>query len=75
MNKVLLLIGVVLFLLTGGPAEAARPSAYARAKARGRVFVHRPNYKLYRGAKRHRSKKVFHLPGLSRKAGGSRSRF
>ncbi|UOQ51694.1 hypothetical protein [Hymenobacter cellulosivorans] len=74
MNKVLLLIGVVLFLLTG-QAEAARPSAYARAKARGRMYVHRPNYKLYRGAKRHRSKKVFRLPQLTRKANGSRSRF
>ncbi|UOQ70931.1 hypothetical protein [Hymenobacter cellulosilyticus] len=74
MNKVLLLIGVVLFLLTG-QAEAARPSAYARAKARGRVYVHRPNYKLYRGAKRHRAKRTFHLPKLTRKAGGARSRF
>ena len=74
MTKVLFLFGV-LFLLLAGECAAARPTAYARAKAKGRVYVHRPNYKLYRGAKRHRQARWFKVPALTRKAGHSRSRF
>jgi hypothetical protein len=74
MTKVLLMFGVVFFLLTA-EAGAARPSSYARAKAKGRMYVHRPNYKLYRGAKRHRSSSWFRLPKLTHKPSGQRSRF
>ncbi|MCB2410801.1 hypothetical protein [Hymenobacter lucidus] len=74
MTKVLFLFGV-LFLFLAGECAAGRPTAYARAKAKGRVYVHRPNYKLYRGAKRHRQSGWFKLPALPRKAGHSRSRF
>ncbi|TGE18054.1 hypothetical protein [Hymenobacter elongatus] len=74
MKKVLLLWGVLLFFL-GGEAAAARPSAYARAKSKGRVYVHRPNYKLYRGARHYRPVRWLQAPRfLARKAGGSRSR-
>ncbi|MCB2377045.1 hypothetical protein LGH70_05595 [Hymenobacter sp. BT635] len=74
MTKVLLLFGV-LFLFLTADALAARPTAYARAKAKGRVYVHRPNYKAYRGAKRKRTTSWFRLPKLTHKASGSRSRF
>ncbi|TGE28570.1 hypothetical protein [Hymenobacter metallicola] len=74
MNKVLLLFGV-LFLFLTSEVSAARPSSYARAKAKGRMYVHRPNYKVYKGSKRHRKSSWFRLPKLSQKAGGHRSRF
>ncbi|RYU83320.1 hypothetical protein [Hymenobacter persicinus] len=55
MSKVLLLF-CVLLLVAGATssAEAARPTAYVRAKMKGRVYVHRPNYKLYKARKRQR---------------------
>ncbi|WP_167856744.1 hypothetical protein [Hymenobacter aquaticus] len=74
MTKVLLLLGA-LFLFLAAEAVAARPSAYARAKSKGRVYVHRPNYKLYRGAKRSRATSWLRLPRLGRAASGPRSRF
>jgi hypothetical protein len=56
MYKVLLLLCALTLLTYAPPATAARPSAYTRAKLKGRIYVHRPNYKLYRGRKRqHRS--------------------
>lgn len=46
----ILLLFFALFVVSGtGPASAARPSAYARAKMSGRTYTHRPNYKLYKG--------------------------
>ncbi|GAB3833579.1 hypothetical protein [Hymenobacter jeollabukensis] len=34
------------------PAEAARISAYAKAKMKGRIYTHRPSYKNYKGRKK-----------------------
>lgn len=53
MYKALLLI-LALFLLSGlQPSEAANPGTpYARAKMKGRVYTHRPRYKVYRGFRR-----------------------
>lgn len=53
MYKALLLV-LALFLLSGlQPAEAANPGTpYARAKMKGRVYTHRPSYKVYRGFRR-----------------------
>jgi hypothetical protein len=60
MYKVLLLFWALLLLGSAEPAQAARPTAYVRALRKGRVYVHRPNYKLYK-ARWHRRG-----PGLSR---------
>ncbi|GAB2965637.1 hypothetical protein GCM10027048_39410 [Hymenobacter coalescens] len=46
------------------PAEAARISSYAKAKMKGRIYTHRPNYKRYKGwkfAKRHSRSKAGQL--------------
>lgn len=52
MTRILLLL-FVLLLLSGPvlPAEAARPTRYARAKMRGKSYTHRPFYKHYKGRK------------------------
>jgi curli biogenesis system outer membrane secretion channel CsgG len=34
------------------PTQAARPTAYARAKMKGRMYTHRPSYKIYKGHKK-----------------------
>lgn len=52
MTRFLLLLFVVLLL--GSPllpAEAARPTRYARAKMHGKAYTHRPFYKQYKGRK------------------------
>ncbi|MBO3270845.1 MULTISPECIES: hypothetical protein [Hymenobacter] len=63
MYKALLLV-FALFLLSGlQPAEATNPGTrYARAKAKGRVYTHRPSYKVYRGFRKGNRKglKFFH---------------
>jgi hypothetical protein len=52
MTRFLLLL--LALLLLGGPllppAEAGRPTRYARAKMRGRSYTHRPFYKPYKGS-------------------------
>ncbi|SHK70524.1 hypothetical protein [Hymenobacter psychrotolerans] len=63
MYRILILLFALLMISGGETAEAARPSAYARAKMSGRMFTHRPNYKLYKGRKK---KKLFHFGKTSR---------
>jgi hypothetical protein len=58
MIRILLLCFALLVssIASTTPAEAARISAYAKAKMKGRIYTHRPNYKRYKGwkfAKRH----------------------
>ena len=66
MFKTLLLFCAVLLLLVGTqPALAGRPTAYARAKMHGRVYMHRPSYKVYKGFKRHRGLRLFSFKGKS----------
>ncbi|WP_162910521.1 hypothetical protein [Hymenobacter oligotrophus] len=60
MIRILLLCFALLVSSIAVPAEAGRISAYAKAKMKGRVYVHRPNYKRYKGWKfsqRHRRSK------------------
>ncbi|WP_400190722.1 hypothetical protein [Hymenobacter sp. B81] len=64
MIRILLLCFALLVGTIASPVEAGRPSAYARAKMKGRVFTHRPVYKKYKGAKfskRQRRSKAGHL--------------
>lgn len=51
LQKATLFLLCLLLLLAGMPAAHAATGAspYARAKAKGRVFVHRPYYRAYRG--------------------------
>ncbi|GAA3940844.1 hypothetical protein [Hymenobacter algoricola] len=52
---ILLLLGILLLVLSTA-ATAARPSACARPKMKGPLYVHRPNYKICRGhPRRHRT--------------------
>lgn len=51
MFRNLLLVFAILLVSGLEPTQAARPSAYARAKMSGRSYTHRPNYKLYKGRK------------------------
>ncbi|MCC2545613.1 hypothetical protein LJY25_04090 [Hymenobacter sp. BT175] len=69
----------MLTLVSLQSASAGAASPYARAKAKGKVFVHRPYYKAYKGNSRHtyhwynglfkKTKKKSSVP-----AGASRSR-
>lgn len=52
MFRTLLLLFAVLLMSGVEPTQAARPSAYARAKMHGRLYTHRPNYKIYKGHKK-----------------------
>lgn len=45
-----LLIGTLA--ATSTPAEAARATAFARAKMHHRLYTHRPSYKFYKGGKK-----------------------
>ena len=65
MFKTLLLFCAVLLLVGTQPALAGRPTAYARAKMHGRVYLHRPSYKAYKGFKRHRGLHLFSFKGKS----------
>ena len=63
MIRILLLCFALLLssMVSTAPAEAARISSYARAKMKGRIYTHRPNYKRYKGwkfAKRHSRSKA-----------------
>ncbi|OON69375.1 hypothetical protein [Hymenobacter sp. CRA2] len=83
MIRILLLCFALLVssIASTAPAEAARISAYARAKMKGRVYTHRPNYKRYKGwkfAKRHsRSKagKIKRSKASSTRAAHTTTRF
>ncbi|WP_375437165.1 hypothetical protein [uncultured Hymenobacter sp.] len=51
-----LLLFFAILLVSGvepTPAEAGRPTAYARAKMKAKRYTHRPSYKIYKG---HRSR-------------------
>jgi hypothetical protein len=65
MFRTLLLFFALLFVSGVEPSEAARPTAYARAKMKGHTFTHRPFYKSYKGRKSHK-KKLFHFGQSSR---------
>jgi len=58
MYKVLLLFCALLWFLPQS-LEAGPGTPYARAKAKGRVYVHRPSYKVYRGSKRRHRSRLF----------------
>ncbi|MBC6989742.1 MULTISPECIES: hypothetical protein [Hymenobacter] len=64
MYKALILFCALLILadLQPAPATAGRATAYARAKAKGRMFVHRPYYKAYKGRKKTKRHAWFALP-------------
>ncbi len=53
MYKAFLLFCALLTMVSLQSAEAGTASPYARAKAKGKVFVHRPYYKAYKGNSRH----------------------
>jgi hypothetical protein len=53
MIRILLLcFALLVSSVVSTPAEAARISAYAKAKMKGRIYTHRPSYKLYKGSKK-----------------------
>ena len=55
----LFLMLLVMGLADISPALAAPPGPAARAKMRGKVYVHRPNYRTYKGrTKRARVKRT-----------------
>ncbi|KAA9327443.1 hypothetical protein F0P96_15780 [Hymenobacter busanensis] len=58
MFRTLLLVCALLILGGSTPTLAARPSAYAKAKMKGRMFTHRPVYKSYKSVSRHRRSRV-----------------
>jgi len=64
MYKVLLLFCALLWFLPQS-LLAGPGTPYARAKAKGRVYVHRPSYKVYRGSRRRHHSRLFKR--LSRK--------
>jgi hypothetical protein len=68
MTRILILFFALLMLGGLEAAEAARPTAYARAKMKGRTFTHRPFYRKYKGSKKHRSL-------FGRKASSSKSTY
>jgi|GEM_PF-3531095 len=45
------LLLLIALLVPSSPAAAADRSPYVRAAAKGRVVVHRPNYKQYKGSR------------------------
>ncbi|GAB3222637.1 hypothetical protein GCM10027346_00670 [Hymenobacter seoulensis] len=51
MIRILILIFALLMVSGPEPAEAGRPTRYARAKMRGKSYTHRPFYKKYKGRK------------------------
>ena len=69
MLRILLLVFALLLVGGANLAEAARPSRYARAKMKGRLFVHRPYYKKYKGRKS--SRKRFALFRQKARSGSS----
>lgn len=73
MFRILLLLCAVLLVSGLQPAEAGRPTRYARAKMKGRMFVHRPFYKKYKGRKS--SRKRFSLFRQKARSGGSGSTY
>ncbi|WP_139921542.1 hypothetical protein [Hymenobacter sp. DG01] len=52
MTRIVLLLVALLMMGVAEPADAARPTRYARAKMRGKVYTHRPFYKRYKGHKK-----------------------
>ena len=73
MFRILLLFFAILLVSGVEPTEAARPTSYARAKMKGRMYTHRPSYKIYKGhrgrghrglfgSKKSRPYKVKHKP-------------
>ncbi|UYZ63911.1 hypothetical protein [Hymenobacter weizhouensis] len=70
MVRILLLFFALLIVSGVNSAEAARPSRYARAKMKGRLFVHRPYYKKYKGKKSSR-KRLFGFRQKSRSSAPS----
>jgi hypothetical protein len=83
MFRILLLCFALLVSSIATPAEAGRISAYAKAKMKGRIYTHRPNYKRYKGwkfSKRQRSRKsgntkTFRVPAGTTRSAHSTTRF
>ena len=70
MFRILLLLFALLLAsgLEPTATQAARPTAYARAKMKGRMYTHRPSYKIYKG---HKKRGLFKF----RKAGRSKAKY
>lgn len=71
MTRILLLFFALLMMGGLEAAEAARPTAYARAKMKGRTFTHRPFYRKYKGSKPSRKRHSL----FGRKATSSKSTY
>ncbi|UOG72940.1 hypothetical protein MTX78_12460 [Hymenobacter tibetensis] len=59
-----LLLFFALLLVSGvesTPAEAGRPTAYARAKMKAKRYTHRPSYKIYKGHRRRGHRSLFNF--------------
>ncbi|MBC8085454.1 MAG: hypothetical protein H7Z21_19820 [Hymenobacter sp.] len=59
MFRTLLLFFAILLVSGVEPTEAARPTAYARAKMKGRTYTHRPSYKAYKGFRKRGRRSLF----------------
>jgi hypothetical protein len=59
MIRTLLLLFALLLVSGVEPTEAARPTAYARAKMKGRMYTHRPSYKIYKGHRNRGKRSLF----------------
>lgn len=61
-----LLLFFALLLVSGvesTPAEAGRPTAYARAKMKAKRYTHRPSYKIYKGHRKRGHRSLFNFKG------------
>jgi len=59
MLRILLLFFAILLVSGVEPTEAARPTSYARAKMKGRMYTHRPSYKIYKGHRKRGNRSLF----------------
>ncbi|TGD79342.1 hypothetical protein [Hymenobacter wooponensis] len=64
----ILLLFFALLLASNVESVAARPTAYARAKMKGRSYTHRPFYKKYKGRKSSKKRGFFSRKGASSKS-------
>ena len=66
MLRTVLLFFALLLVSGVAPTEAARPTAYARAKMKARLYVHRPSYKIYKGHRTRGRRSLFNFRKKSR---------
>lgn len=68
MYRILLVFFALLLASNVESVAAARPTAYARAKMKGRTYTHRPFYKKYKGRKATKKRGLFRGKVSSRKS-------